>query len=86
VQLGPIWSVPQKGPPLGTSVLAVRRELPRRTQLVAVGGIDSAERAYQAAAAGADAVAILRAAWQSPVADILGLVAAVGEALAERAR
>jgi thiamine-phosphate pyrophosphorylase len=37
--------------------------LDRRAILVAVGGIDSPERAERAASAGADAVAIIRAAW-----------------------
>jgi thiamine-phosphate pyrophosphorylase len=65
VQLGPIWDSPGKGPALGAGALAVRRQLPERVQLVAVGGIDSAERAREAAAAGADAVAVIRAAWQT---------------------
>ena len=66
VQLGPLWATPGKGAPLGPGALAVRRELPASVQLVAVGGIDSPERARQAAEAGADAVAVIRAAWQSP--------------------
>ena len=57
VQLGPIWPSPGKGTPLGTGVLR------RDGFVVAVGGIDSLERAREAAAAGANAVAMIRAAW-----------------------
>lgn len=66
VQLGPIWSTPAKGTPLGPDVLAIKRDLAPTARLVAVGGIDSAERACAAAQAGADAVAVIRAAWQTP--------------------
>jgi thiamine-phosphate pyrophosphorylase len=62
VHLGPIWRTPSKPdvPALGEAALA----LPHGTStLVAVGGIDSPERAERAAAAGADAVAVIRAAW-----------------------
>jgi thiamine-phosphate pyrophosphorylase len=62
IHLGPIWATPSKpdATPLGTSVLAA----PHGTAyLVAVGGIDSPDRAREAATAGADAVAIIRAAW-----------------------
>ena len=58
VQLGPIFATPGKGPPLGTAGLGA----PRHGLLVAVGGIDSPERAAAALAAGADAVAVIRAA------------------------
>lgn len=64
VQLGPIFATPNKGAPLGPEVLAVRAALPAHTTLVGVGGIDSAERARQTAYAGADAVAVIRAAWR----------------------
>jgi thiamine-phosphate pyrophosphorylase len=79
VQLGPIWATPGKSEPLGPVALAVRRELPEAAQLVAVGGIDSAERARQAAEAGADAVAVIRAAWTSrdPASTIAELVRAI---------
>jgi thiamine-phosphate pyrophosphorylase len=79
VQLGPIWETPGKGVPLGASVLAVRAELADAVQLVAVGGIDRPERARAAAAAGADAVAVIRAAWgaSDPGAAIAALVEAV---------
>jgi len=66
IQFGPIWATPGKGPALGPEVLAVRAQLPAHVRLVAVGGIDSAERAREAAEAGADAVAVIRAAWEHP--------------------
>jgi thiamine-phosphate pyrophosphorylase len=58
VQLGPIFATPGKGPPLGVSVLAIATI----STLVAVGGIDSPERARAAIIAGADAIAVIRAA------------------------
>ena len=58
MQLGPIFATPGKGPPLGVESLAIG---PAR-RLVAVGGIDSPERARAAIAAGADAIAVIRAA------------------------
>jgi thiamine-phosphate pyrophosphorylase len=69
VQLGPIWSTPGKGPPLGAaSLTAARRALiDTRTHLVAVGGIDSPALAATALAAGADAVAMIRAAWSGEI-------------------
>ncbi|MBA3453178.1 MAG: thiamine phosphate synthase [Deltaproteobacteria bacterium] len=62
MHLGPIWATPGKPDvtPLGTSVLAAPHGTAR---LVAVGGIDSPDRAREAATAGADAVAFIRAAW-----------------------
>lgn len=62
VHLGPIWATPSKpgATPLGPSVLAAPHG---SAYLVAVGGIDSPDRAREAATAGADAVAIIRAAW-----------------------
>lgn len=64
VQLGPIWDTPGKGPPLGPAALtAARAGLPGSARLVAVGGIDDADRARRALAAGADAVAAIRAVW-----------------------
>ena len=88
VQLGPIWAVPDKAEPIGTTALAIRRSLPASTTLVAVGGVDSPERARAAAAAGADAVAVVRAAWTSrdPDAAIAALVEAVAAGRAERSR
>jgi thiamine-phosphate pyrophosphorylase len=63
VQLGPIWDVPGKGPPLGPAALGAARA---GAHLVAVGGIATPERAHAAAAAGADAIAVIRAAWSDP--------------------
>jgi thiamine-phosphate pyrophosphorylase len=84
VQLGPIWPTPGKGPPLGVEPLAIRAELAAGVQLVAVGGIDSPVRARDAALAGADAVAVIRAAWQpDSAARIAELVAAVDAAACE---
>jgi len=62
LQLGPIWPTPSKptAPGLGTSALAWPHGA---AVLVAVGGIDTPARAQQAAAAGAAAVAVIRAAW-----------------------
>ncbi len=75
VQLGPIWDTPGMGAPLGVAALAVKTP----ARLVAVGGIDRPDRARAAAAAGADAVAVIRAAWTTddPGAAIAELVAAV---------
>lgn len=84
IQLGPIWPTPSKaalGDPLGPGVLEARRALSDRVQLVAVGGIDSPERAREAAAAGADAVAVIRAFWTAPdpAAAAAALVGAMSE-------
>ena len=75
VQLGPIFATPGKGEPLGVDVLGLRIGVP----VIAVGGIDSPERAREAARAGADAVAVIRAAWTTadPATAIAALVAAV---------
>ncbi|HUS33109.1 MAG TPA: thiamine phosphate synthase [Kofleriaceae bacterium] len=78
VQLGPIFATPNKGAPLGAEVLAVRTQLPDHVSLVAVGGIDSADRAREAAYAGADAVAVIRAAW---TADSPHLIAELVDAV-----
>ena len=62
VHVGPIWATPSKPgmTPLGLDVLRA----PHGTaKLVAIGGIDSPERARDAVMAGADAVAVIRAAW-----------------------
>lgn len=81
VQFGPIWSTPGKGPAIGTTALKLSLGGAR---LVAVGGIDGPARARQAAIAGADAVAVIRAAWQGDP-DLIGkLVEAVDEGLAAR--
>lgn len=81
VQLGPIFATPSKQgilEPLGVDALGLRLGVP----LVAVGGIDSPSRAREAAAAGADSVAVIRAAWTSedPAATIAALCAAVKSA------
>ncbi len=85
VQLGPIWSTPSKagmGEPLGSAALAAAR--PRIAgQLVAVGGIDDPARVAAAIAAGADAVAAIRAWWCS---DDPGAVAAAWWPIVARAR
>jgi thiamine-phosphate pyrophosphorylase len=62
VQLGPIFATPSKPgvAALGPGVLAAPRG---RAKLVAVGGIDTPDKAREAARAGADAVAVIRAAW-----------------------
>lgn len=61
VQLGPIFETPSKP---GVPALGLAALRPRPTgRLVAVGGIDTPERARDAAKAGADAVAVIRAAW-----------------------
>ena len=85
VQLGPIWEVSGKAPPLGASALTIRTRLPATTQLVAVGGIDGPARARDAARVGADAVAVIRAAWGADGPETIArLVAAVEEGVAAR--
>ena len=90
VQLGPIWSTPSKagmGDPLGLpSLTQARAALGSRGALVAVGGIDGPERARAAAAAGADAVAVIRAVWTAadPAAMVEALLAAVSAGRIDR--
>jgi thiamine-phosphate pyrophosphorylase len=81
VHLGPIWATPSKPTaiPLGEAALAAPRG---DAVLVAVGGIDSPARATAAAAAGADAVAVIRAAWTG--ASLAPYVAAVEAGRAAR--
>ncbi len=72
VQLGPIYATPSKaayGAPLGLEALAEARAAIGDTCLVAVGGMDR-ERASAARAAGADAVAAIRAAWRDGAAEL----------------
>lgn len=78
VHLGPIWSTPSKPdvPALGERALAGPRG---PAPVVAVGGIDSPARAQRAAAAGASAVAVIRAAWTG--ASLAPFVAAVSAGL-----
>ncbi|MEO8700291.1 MAG: thiamine phosphate synthase [Kofleriaceae bacterium] len=82
VHLGPIFATPSKPgvEPLGTEALGLRLGVP----VVAVGGIDSPERAREAARGGADAVAVIRAAWQS--ADPAATIAALHEAVTAGAK
>jgi len=81
VQLGPIWPTPSKpgAPTLGEAALAAPHG---DAALVAVGGIDSEDRAAAAATAGADAVAVIRAAWAG--GSLAPLVAAVTAGRARR--
>ena len=74
VHLGPIWPTPSKptAVPLGEAALAGPHG---RVIVVAVGGIDSTAHARRAAAAGAAAVAVIRAAWSG--ASLGPFVAAV---------
>jgi thiamine-phosphate pyrophosphorylase len=83
IQLGPIFDTPGKRT-IGLEPLGQIGR--RRARLVAVGGIDSEERASLAVAAGADAVAVIRAAWTTPdpVASVRALVAGVEAGLASR--
>lgn len=65
VQLGPIFETPGKGPPLGVAALqAARAAMGARGCLVAVGGIADAAQIAACRAAGAEAVAMIRAAWR----------------------
>lgn len=61
VILGPIFATPGKGAPLGPEALAAAG--PRA---VAIGGIDSPARAAACRAAGALAIAAIRAVWSAP--------------------
>ena len=81
IHLGPIWPTPSKpdAVPLGEPALAWSHA---HAILVAVGGIDAPSRARQAAAAGAAAVATIRAAWSG--ASLAPFVAAVENGRAHR--
>lgn len=82
VHLGPIFATPSKPgvTPLGTGILSIRHA----AKLVAVGGIDTPELAREAALAGADAVAVIRAAWTGD--SLVPFVTAVDAGLALRDR
>lgn len=80
MQLGPIWETPGKGPPLGTRDLAFARG----ARLIAVGGIDTPARAAEAIAAGADGVAMIRAAWTMDLRAFEDAVATARAAAAVR--
>jgi len=81
IQLGPIWPTPSKPdvPGLGEAALAWPHGA---ALLVAVGGIDSPARAELATAAGADAIAVIRAAWTG--ASLAPFVAAASAGRARR--
>lgn len=83
VHLGPIWATPTKpgATPLGPAVLGAPHG---DAYLVAVGGIDSPDRAREAATAGADAVALIRGAWTGD--SLVPYVTAVDAGLLLRAR
>lgn len=83
VEYGPIFETPGKGPALGLDALSVRREMKAST-LVAVGGFDAPEKARHAAAGGADAIAIIRAAWTRSPSFVAELVDAVEAGVAMR--
>jgi thiamine-phosphate pyrophosphorylase len=81
VHLGPIWSTPSK--PTATALTETALAWPHgRALLVAVGGIDSPSRARLAAASGASAVAVIRAAWAG--VSLSPFVAAVEDGLTQR--
>jgi thiamine-phosphate pyrophosphorylase len=83
IQLGPIWPTPSKPTvtPLGETALAWPHGA---AHLVAVGGIDTPARAQLAAASGADAVAIIRAAWTGT--SLAPIIAAVDAGISARRR
>lgn len=82
LQLGPIWSTPSKPSTLPLHEHALT--WPHGSALlVAVGGIDSPQRAQLAASSGADAVAVIRAAWTG--GSLAPFVAAVEAGRASRA-
>ena len=82
IQLGTVWPTPSKpgAPTLGEAALAWPHGTAR---LVAVGGIDSPALAERASASGADAVAIIRAAWSGT--SLAPFVAAVARGRCHRA-
>jgi thiamine-phosphate pyrophosphorylase len=81
IHLGPIWPTPSKptATPLGEAALGHPHG---NALLVAVGGIDSPSRAHLAAASGASAVAIIRAAWSGT--SLAPFVEAVDSGLCHR--
>ena len=70
VQLGPIFETP------GKRAIGLEPLRGARAGTIAVGGIDSAERASLAATAGADGIAVIRAVWTAPdpVAAVRALI------------
>jgi thiamine-phosphate pyrophosphorylase len=85
VQLGPIFDTPGKLA-IGAGLLGVRARMPATARIVAVGGITTPTHARAAIAAGADAVAIIRAAWTAadPAAVVCALIEAVDRGRAAR--
>jgi thiamine-phosphate pyrophosphorylase len=81
IHLGPIWPTPSKpsATPLGPAALSHPHG---NALLVAIGGIDSPARAQLAAASGASAIAVIRAAWSG--ASLAPLVAAIEAGLSLR--
>ncbi|MDX2087356.1 MAG: thiamine phosphate synthase [Kofleriaceae bacterium] len=84
IVLGPIFPTPSKpgAPGLGLDIL---RQPHGSAKLVALGGIDTPDKARAAAEAGADAVAMIRGAWRGD--SLVSYVTAVdaGHALRGRA-
>ena len=81
VQLGPLLATPGK-PPIDRAAFATKL----RSKLVAVGGIIGPDEARAAIRAGADAVAVIRAAWTAddPGRAIAAIADAVAAELATR--
>ena len=79
VQLGPCFATPGK-PTLGLAPLATKLATKLAARLVAVGGITGPDEARAARRAGADAVAVIRAAWTSP--DPAAAIGAIADAIA----
>jgi thiamine-phosphate pyrophosphorylase len=66
VMLGPIWPAPGKPDALGLTPLgAARAAITEETVLCAIGGIEDGEKAHEARAAGAQAVAAIRGLWSA---------------------
>ncbi len=87
VQLGPVFATPGKRPIGLEPFHEVHAAISATTTLVAVGGITSFESASLAAAAGADAVAVIRAAWTGDgIATVRALTAGVDDGRAARSR
>jgi len=63
VTLGPVFDTPSKRPygePMGLKAFASLRKDNRKMKVIALGGIDSAERAGEVVRAGADGIAAIR--------------------------
>ncbi len=75
--LSPVFSSPDKGPPLGTAALeTICRTAP--VPVVALGGI-TPERAHLCRLAGAAAVAAIRAVWQGDPAENVQRLLGIGD-------